>query len=296
MSIVVGFGADTHHTAGLDLAAEIAETTGDEIIVTSVVQDSWATLHDFAGIDDEWRRQVHAQAVEALTVARDHLGDELRVVTSVRPGHSVPQALLDESRERDARLIVAGSATHGALGRIAFGSTSDRLAHSSQLPVALAPRGHRVRVGRIRRLVVAVDPTVTDTVLDRPIAELATWLGVPIEIVTFAVRSGSRSAFAAFADQGVQQAWSTLVRAHQEDLAVRIRKLAPDATVTATHVTAAARWSEALDTYEWREGDLLAVGSSRHGPLARVFIGSTATRIVHHSPVPVLLLPRSAQN
>ena len=41
-------------------------------------------------------------------------------------------------------------------------------------------------------------------------------------------------------------------------------------------------------------GDLLVVGSSRHGPLARVFLGSTATKIVRASPVPVVVVPRGS--
>lgn len=292
MSVVVGFGSDTRSLAALDLAAEFARTTGEELVITSVVQDSWDALRDFAGVDDEWRRSVRDQAGEALATAREHLGDEAEVVTVSRTASSVPQALLDESRARDARLVVAGSASHGALGRIAFGSTNGRLAHSSAIPVALAPRGFRANEDGIERLVVAVDPTASDAALDAPIASLATWLGVPVEIVTFAVRSGSRTAFAAFSDQGVRDAWATLVRTHQEQLADGIRRLAPETDVTTTQVTSAERWSLALESFEWRPGDLLAVGSSRHGPVARVFMGSTATRIVNHSPVPVILLPR----
>ncbi|MET0468081.1 MAG: universal stress protein [Aeromicrobium sp.] len=292
MSVVVGFGSDTRSLAALDLAAEFARTTGDELVITSVVQDSWDSLRDFAGVDDQWRRDVREQAGEALATAREHLGDEADVVTVSRTASSVPQALLDESRARGARLVVAGSASHGALGRIAFGSTNDRLAHSSAIPVALAPRGFRAHEGGIERLVVAVDPTASDAALDAPIASLATWLGVPVEIVTFAVRSGSRTAFSAFADQGVREAWAALVHTHQEQLAEGIRARAPEVKVTTTQVTTAERWSLALESFEWRPGDLLAVGSSRHGPVARVFIGSTATRIVNHSPVPVMLLPR----
>lgn len=294
MTVVVGFGSDTRNAAGLELAAEVAGTTGDAVVVMSVVQDTWGSLRDFAGVDDEWRRHVREQAEEAIGTAREHLGDRVDPVTLTKTATSVPQALLDESVARGARLLIAGSASHGALGHIAFGSTNDRLAHSSAVPVALAPRGYRAHPGGIERLVVAVDPTASDVALHRPIADLASWLGVPVEIVTFAVRSGSRSAFAAFADQGVQEAWATLVRTHQQELADRIRELAPGTTVTTTQVTAAERWSLALESFGWRAGDLLAVGSSRHGPVARVFVGSTATRIVNHSPVPVVLLPRPA--
>lgn len=292
MSIVVGFGSDTRSTAALDLAAEIAHTTGEQLVLVSVVQDSWDSLRDFAGVDDEWRRQVRTQAGEALTLAREHLGNEHDVVTRARTARSVPQSLVEETRENRARMIVTGSASHGALGRIAFGSTNDRLAHSAETPVAIAPRGYVAHPNGIERLVVAVDPTVSDEALAQPVADLASWLGVPVEIVTFAVRSGSRNAMATFADQGVRRAWAELVRDHQVRLADRIREISPDTVVSTVQVSTGERWSLALEAYRWRGGDLLAVGSSQHGPVSRVFVGSTATRIVNHSPVPVVLLPR----
>ena len=42
------------------------------------------------------------------------------------------------------------------------------------------------------------------------------------------------------------------------------------------------------------DGDVLVVGSSAIGPVARVFLGSRATKIVQHSPVPVVVVPRGA--
>jgi nucleotide-binding universal stress UspA family protein len=51
-------------------------------------------------------------------------------------------------------------------------------------------------------------------------------------------------------------------------------------------------WAEALDDIDWRPGDLLVVGSSVSGPLARVFLGSRASKIIRHAPVPVIALPR----
>ena len=52
-------------------------------------------------------------------------------------------------------------------------------------------------------------------------------------------------------------------------------------------------WSEALDDIQWAPGDLLVVGSSSLAPLARVFLGSRATKILRHSPVPVIAVPRA---
>jgi nucleotide-binding universal stress UspA family protein len=51
-------------------------------------------------------------------------------------------------------------------------------------------------------------------------------------------------------------------------------------------------WAEALEDVEWSGGDVLVVGSSSIGPLARVFLGSRATKIVRNAPVPVAVVPR----
>jgi nucleotide-binding universal stress UspA family protein len=51
-------------------------------------------------------------------------------------------------------------------------------------------------------------------------------------------------------------------------------------------------WAEALEDVDWGPGDVLVVGSSSIGPLARVFLGSRATKIVRNSPVPVAVVPR----
>lgn len=53
-------------------------------------------------------------------------------------------------------------------------------------------------------------------------------------------------------------------------------------------------WDEAFESIGWDDGDVLAVGSSSMGPLARVFLGSRAAKIIRHSPVPVVVFPRAA--
>ena len=52
--------------------------------------------------------------------------------------------------------------------------------------------------------------------------------------------------------------------------------------------TGPRRWAR----LDWQDGDVLVVGSSPTGLLSRVFIGTNATRIVRHSPVPAVVVPR----
>jgi nucleotide-binding universal stress UspA family protein len=51
-------------------------------------------------------------------------------------------------------------------------------------------------------------------------------------------------------------------------------------------------WASAMNDVEWESGEVLVVGSSSLGAVARVFLGSHATKVVRHSPVPVVVVPR----
>lgn len=46
-----------------------------------------------------------------------------------------------------------------------------------------------------------------------------------------------------------------------------------------------------LSVAKEQDADLLVVGSHGHGALARMFLGSVSTEIVHHSQIPVLVVP-----
>jgi nucleotide-binding universal stress UspA family protein len=50
-------------------------------------------------------------------------------------------------------------------------------------------------------------------------------------------------------------------------------------------------WKTAFASIPWKDGEMVAIGSSSIGPLLRVFLGSNAAKIVHYAPVPCLILP-----
>lgn len=289
MSVVVGFGPYPSTNSGLYLAAQLARTTGDELVLCCIIQslaDSPA-MRDPAGIDNEWQQRIREAAAEALASARDRLPPQLPVTEVVRTGRSVPAMLQREGEARRAHALVVGSSSSGPLDQISLGSTSDRLVHSSSIPVGLAPRGYRPSDERIRRVVLAVRPGRRDLDLTDEAAAMCGWLGVPATLVTFAVRDSA--ALTIFADQGVFDSWRADAVTAQE----RIGQALEHAGVT-THrsgVLVGSRWSRATEQFDWLPGDLLVMGSSEHAPLARVFLGSTATRIVRTSPVPTVLLP-----
>jgi nucleotide-binding universal stress UspA family protein len=56
-----------------------------------------------------------------------------------------------------------------------------------------------------------------------------------------------------------------------------------------------ASWKAAFESLDWQDGEVLVLGSSKLGPLLRVFLGSNARKIVHNAPVPCLILPRGEE-
>ncbi len=119
----------------------------------------------------------------------------------------------------------------------------------------------------------------------------AAW-DVPLRLVTFAPERDPLlpSETGLHAEREVAAAWARQAQRELDDVA---------ATLPGTPGTVVARgsgWPGAVSAAGWSVGVLLVVGSSRLGPLARVFLGSTATRIVRAAPVPVVVVPRGAED
>ena len=70
----------------------------------------------------------------------------------------------------------------------------------------------------------------------------------------------------------------------REDLAV------PDVEMI---VSSGRDWQQAVENTGWAPGDVLLLGSGAAGQSARVFLGSAAAKILRHSPVPVMIMPRT---
>ena len=49
---------------------------------------------------------------------------------------------------------------------------------------------------------------------------------------------------------------------------------------------------EAIDDLEWDEGEIMIVGSSRLAEKNKLFIGSTAHKVLLALPVPMVVVPR----
>ena len=292
MTMIVGFAPDGRGRAVLHLAGLLARSAEDDLVVTCVVPAPWSP--GMARIDAEYREYLEVAADEALAVARAHAPHG--VATSyVRHGaRSVPAGLLEVAEDRQARLIVLGSSSSGHFGHVSLGSVTDRLLHSSPVALALASRGFRCPPDlNVTRATVAYGGSSPQSLVVAA-AQVAAEVGVPLRIASFAVwtRPAYTTTLGTDSEDLVLQQWTAQL---QDTVAAALTRVGEPDEAAATINTVIGRgtsWGEALDDVDWDEGEVLVVGSSALGPLSRVFLGSRAAKIVRHSPVPVVVVPR----
>ncbi|MGC2714159.1 MAG: universal stress protein [Pseudolabrys sp.] len=291
MTIIAAISASRQGTAPLHLAAQIARSTGDKVVAAAVVERPWPPRAD--PVEDEYLGYVTSQARQSLERMVGKLPAELDTWVVVHQSTSVPTGLTDLAAEIGAELVVVGSSSFGLLGRVALGSVTERLVHTAAVPVAIAPRGYPLGPDPIRRLTAAYGGEADINGLIPAAAELATQWPVQLRIVSFMVRPVRMfgGSIESSAEDLVIQQWSrrTFDDIAKQLNAVRDRISVPDVDVV---VGTGHDWREAVEDVPWEAGDMLLLGSGAAGQAARVFLGSAASKILRHAPVPVMIVPR----
>lgn len=290
MTIIAGFSSSRQGAAPLNLAAQIARSTGEKVIAAAIVERAFPPRDD--PVERDYLRYVSAQAQTSLERVVKQLPADVEVPIVVRQSTSIPMGLMELVEENDASLAVVGSSSSGLLGRIGLGSVTERLVHTASVPVAIAPRGYAPGSDPVRMLTAAYGGEADINGLIPAAAEIATRWSVPLRIVSFTVRSVRMfgGSIEPSAEDLVVQQWSR--RTHDDIVKqlneVRERIAVRDVTVA---VGSGHDWREAVESVPWVSGDILLMGSGAAGPLARVFLGSAASKILRQVPVPVMIVP-----
>ena len=295
MSLLVAFAPDGRGKAVLHLAAMLARSAEDDLVVAAVIPAPWYPSP--ARVDAEYREHLQQAAREALDRARTRLPSDLPATFVAHDARSTPAGLLELAEETGASLIVVGSSSAGGAGHVTLGSASGRLLHSSPVPVALAPRGFHCRPdARVIRVTAAFDGSDGAEALVIAAAGVAARVGATLRLASFAVRSRAPYTIGVGteADEAILTAWIAEMESAGRAALGKVTDLPAVPRQLETVVGSGESWEEALEDVEWEEGDVLVVGSSSMAPLAQVFLGSRSTKIVQHSPVPVVVVPRGA--
>ncbi|MEJ8857695.1 universal stress protein [Variovorax robiniae] len=288
-TVIVGYTKDAGGQDALALARSIAARGETTLVVCVVTPETWG--HSSLGVDQDYNRFLDEHATGLLDSARAVLGDAPNVRYERIAAKSATVGLTQAAERVKADLIVIGSARGGhAVGRLLLGDVADEVLHVSSRPVAVAPQGF-ASTAAPTRVTVGFSGTegASSTVLHA--LGLAGALQVPLRLASFAVRDrlAFPSRFGPEPELAILERWTAQAKAALD--AVRAQ-IAVTGYPVETAIGVGPDWEAALSAVEWREGDLLLLGSSRLGALQRVFLGSNAAKMVRASRVPVIVVPR----
>jgi nucleotide-binding universal stress UspA family protein len=267
--------------------------TGDVTLTMCVVVPRTWDYPSPARVDAEYAAFLNQYAEDAIAEAREFLGDSVQAEYTTSSASSASEGLIVTATEAGAALIALGSARHGPVGRITVGGIANEMLHISPVPVAISPRGYRPSSGsRLRRVTCAFSGSTQSRSAFDAAVQLSRRHAVPLRLTTIVIRDRQMypSQVGYDAERLVVEQWRAQAREAQEKALATL----PNDVSVETDILDGHDWEDALDSLPWEDGEMLVVGSSRLGPVAKVFLGSSATKIIRSSPVPVLVVPRSA--
>jgi nucleotide-binding universal stress UspA family protein len=295
VTVVVGYTPGKGGRGSLDLGLQLAHALDEPMAVVTVVPRQWSTP-SMARVDAEYGEYARQVGEEAERQARDYLTDtSVKVDVTYRTvtGRSVANALVDAVGELAATVLVLGSSTDGQVGRVVVGSTADKLLHASPVPLAISPREFRSLAAEgVTKVTCAFSDSRASVAVVGRVHALATRFGVPLRVASFGVRGATMypPVGGITAEDSVLDSWVSEAEGAQRRLVAE--GVIPEAVERV--IATGATWSDTMAAIPWQPGEVLAIGSSSMGPLARVFLGSRATKLIRHAPVPVIVLPHQA--
>ncbi|WP_411731883.1 universal stress protein [Paeniglutamicibacter sp.] len=201
--------------------------------------------------------------------------------TQIRFAASMAEGLLEAVAAFKADLVVVGAASTGPLRRFTVGSVANALLHSSPVPVALAPSGY-LPPREITRITCALGTrTGADSVLEAAVDSAAV-RHVPLRLISLVAMDGEKH-HGDRIDAARVHARQTLETAIA---GVRNR------TIVTADVAQGRSTEAAVDALDWDESEIVLLGSSRLAERSRIFLGSTANKMLRALPVPIVVVPR----
>jgi len=284
-SIVVGYTATDAGADAAALGARIARSLGATLHLV-IVLPSEGTRSALVPPERAYEDHIRAQAKQWLSEAITELPPGLTRSGHVRFAESFAEGLIAAGEEFGSRLIVVGAAGGGIFGRHRLGSVASELLHSSTIPVALAPAGTAQQDDH-------VVPRVTVAVGTRPGAE-----ALLDEAASFAADTATDLRLVSLVPFDVPPGLDTgairlVGNAHAHDVLAVAVELLPDGLTATVEEAPGDSVEDAVAHLAWLPGEVILVGSSRLAQPRRLFLGSTAAKMLRELPVPMIVVPRT---
>jgi len=283
--IVVGYTATPSGEDAVALGARLAGASGSALVVVVVLPAEDRSV--ITPPDASYDRYLKGKAARWLEAATTEIADTVTFTTTVRYADSFAEGLVAEAAEVGASHIVVGAANGGLRGRHRLGSVATELLHSSNVPVVLAPEGSR-RVepsNGITRITAAVGTRPGADALLEEATSLAAATGAELRLLSLVTVD-----LPASVDTGLIRIAGA---AHADEVLAQARAGISGVSDTEVIVGRGGSIEEAVQHLSWEPGEVAIVGSSRLAQPRRLFLGSTAAKMLHELPAPMIVVPRT---
>lgn len=285
MKLVVGYLATSGGADALALGVRLARTLGAQLEVCTVLPPD--RVMPGLVLSREYQALLGEQADEWLAEARRMVPDDIAVCTHHSFEDSSAEGLIKETARLEGDLIVV-SGPRGLAGSLTLGSVVNELLHSAPVPVALAPRGIRESpVDRVRQVTCALGERQGADLLLKTAVEFSRAAETPLRLVSLVALD---PAFGAL--RGDDEAMRERARIHAEQTVEAAKSELPEGFPVSSVVVEGSSVEEAVGKLDWQDGDLIMVGSSRLSAPRRLFLGSTAAKMLRVLEVPMVVVPR----
>jgi nucleotide-binding universal stress UspA family protein len=274
---VVAYEATDRGREALQLGIALARLTGAELRVCLVLPRRAVVPSKLASGDADYDTLLNEQAELWLREAAATVPDDVTATTHAVSAESTTEGLLQAADRFASDRIVVGAARAGLLGRFSIGSVASALLHASSVPVALAPRGYRAPRA-VSRISCAIGTRSGWEALLDSMVSISRGLDVELRFVTLVRVDASR-------DAAVDTA------AHLGAVLDYFTARSDFSGKLTTEVGVGDDIEDAVDAMDWRTDEIVFVGSSRLASPSRLFLGSTANRMLRTLPVPLIVVP-----
>lgn len=288
MRLAVGYLATPGGADAVALGVRLARSLGAELDVCMVLPPDRGVpaMVPTGGYDE----LLAEQAGEWLNQALAGVPDDLVAHSHVSVSDSTADGLINEVKRLGAQAVVVGGSGGGLAGSYSLGSVVNELLHSAHVPVAVAPKGTRLSaVERVREVTCAIGERAGAGTLLNVAVRACKAADVPLRLVSLVALDPMFGSLRGDADALRERAMDHARRALEE-----AKESLPEGfSVTAT-VAEGASVEDAVSRLPWHDGDVIMVGSSRLAAPRRLFLGSTAAKMLRALDVPMIVVPRTA--
>jgi nucleotide-binding universal stress UspA family protein len=286
MKLIVGYLATPGGADALTLGVRLSRTLDAELGVSIILPpDRAVPSHVQVGGYDE---HLAKQAEQWLAEARAAVPADVTASTHVSFDDSYADGLIKEAARVQADLIVVGGSGGGLAGSYSLGSVVNELLHSAPIPVAVAPRGTRdSSIEGVREVTCAIGERAgADLLLDTAV-RFSRAAGTPLRLVSLVALDPVFGTL-----RGDDNAVRERALAHAQQTLESAKSNLPDGFPVASSIADGHTVEEAVSKLQWHDGDLIMVGSSRLSASRRLFLGSTAAKMLRVLEVPMIVVPR----